>query len=347
MAAEAIGYKQSALATIKEVAKRAGVSIGTVSHVLGGRVAVSTELRQRVEQAMTAMDYHPNHAAQMLKRQKTQLLGMILSDITNPFYPLLVRGAESAAAEQGYMLTIFNTDDRVDREKAACASLRRRVDGLLIVPSLEQSDYSHLQELRGQGVQVVCVDREPVGVDLDAVVSDNVAGAAMCVRHLTSLGHRHIAAVMGRQEFYTARERLKGYQLALSEAGIAYDPSLLCEGDFRRNQAREQTLALLQRRKDITAIFAANGMTGLGAFEALHQLGLKCPEDISLVLLDDIQGADVFHPRLTVAVQPAYAMGYQAMKLLLRRVCGVADNLAMERIFLMPEMIIRDSTRKL
>jgi LacI family transcriptional regulator len=335
------------LATIKEVAKRAGVSIGTVSHVLGGRIAVSQELRQRVEQAMTALDYHPNHAAQMLKRQKTQLLGMILSDITNPFYPLLVRGAEAAAAEQGYMLTIFNTDDRADREKATCASLRRRVDGVLIVPSLEQSDSSHLQDLRSQGVQIVCVDREPLGVDLDAVVSDNVAGAAMCVRHLTSLGHRHIAAVMGRQEFYTARERLKGYQFALSEAGIAYDPGLLCEGDFRRAQARQQTIELLQRRKDVTAIFAANGMAGLGAFEALHQLGLKCPEDISLVLLDDVQGGDVFHPRLTVVVQPAYAMGYQAMQLLLRRISGDPENRSIQRIFLMPELLIRDSTRKL
>lgn len=331
------------MATIKEVAKHAGVSIGTVSHVLGGRVGVSPKLRQRVEQAMAAMDYHPNHAAQTLKRQSTQLLGMVVSDITNPFFPLLVRGAEAAAAENGYLLTMFNTDDRLDRERSVFGLLRRRVDGVLVVLSPEDNDYSHLIDLHSHGTPVVCVDREPNHPGLDAVVSDNAAGAALGVRHLIGLGHRRIAAVMGGQNFYTARERLKGYRLALSEAGIAYDHSLLCEGDFRRHQARQQVCALLKEQTGITAIFAANGMTGLGTFEALQELGLRCPEDISLVLFDDVQGGDVFRPRLTVAVQPAYAMGYQAMQLLLRRI-RKEPPAGPERIFLMPEMQIRDST---
>jgi LacI family transcriptional regulator len=213
------------MATIKEVAKRARVSVGTVSNVIGGVVSVRPKLRDRVVKAMEELDYHPDHNARSLKTGQTQMLGMVISDITNPFFPQLVRGAEDVALENGYLLVTFNTDDRLEREKQVLSMLRaRRIDGLLLVMAPNGGDVQHLENALANDIPIVCLDRIPRGISVDSVTVDNIKGAEMCVRHLLQLGHTRIAMVTGSSELQTARERLKGYENALQEKGIKIDP---------------------------------------------------------------------------------------------------------------------------
>ena len=229
---------RQAIATIKEVAAHAKVSVGTVSNVLSGEPSVGAELRQRVEASIRALDYHPNHIARSLKSRQTQTLGMVISDITNPFFPLVVRGAEDAASKNGYFLITFNTDDRIDRERQVLSLLRsRRVDGILLVVAPNPGDASHIKAVVDEGIPVVCLDRIPnTPKSLDSVSVDNAKGAQMCVHHLIMRGHTRIAVITGSLALWNARERLAGYETALAEAGIEVDRSLIAEGDFERRQ---------------------------------------------------------------------------------------------------------------
>src|SRR5579885_2687884 len=172
---------------MKEVAKKARVSVGTVSNVLSETVPVSKRLRERVLEAVKQLDYHPNQVARSLKIRQTKMIGMVLSDITNPVAPQLIRGAENVAWREKYMLITFNSDDRVEREQQILAALRgRQVDGILI--SAAGSSHSHIAAIHESGIPVVCFSREPPGLSMDCVVADNFGGARDCVRHLISLG---------------------------------------------------------------------------------------------------------------------------------------------------------------
>lgn len=331
--------------TIKEVARRAKVSVGTVSNVLAATSSVSPELRARVERVIRDLNYHPNHIARSLKSKRTNTLGMVISDIANPFFPLVVRGAENAALSRGYLLTVFNTDDQVERERQVFALLRaRRVDGVLTVVAPSAGPARHLQEIIQAGVPLVCLDRMPAGVRVDSVLVDNIKGSAMCVRHLLSMGHRRIGFIAGSEMLQTARDRVKGYRLALREAGIEYDASLLREGDFRLESGYRMAKDLCLSRSRPTALFAANGMMGIGALKAISEMTLRCPEDVALAVFDDVPGADTFRPRLTVVSQPAYEVGFKATELLIRRIAGEVDTDEPLSIVLEPELKVREST---
>lgn len=331
--------------TIKEVARRAKVSVGTVSNVLGGMASVSPELRARVERAIKDLNYHPNHVARSLKSKRTNTLGMVISDIVNPFFPLVVRGAEDAAVRRGYLLTVFNTDDQVERERQVFALLRaRRVDGVLTVVAPSPGPASHLQEIVEAGVPLVCLDRTPVGVRVDSVLVDNVKGSAMCVRHLLVMGHRRIGLISGPPMLQTARDRVKGYRVALGEAGIGYDASLVREGDFRLESGYRLAKDLCLSHPRPTALFVANGMMGIGALQAINEVALRCPEDVALAVFDDVPGADTFRPRLTVVSQPAHEVGFKATELLIRRITGEVGSEEPVSIVLDPELKIREST---
>jgi LacI family transcriptional regulator len=333
------------MATIKEVAARARVSVGTVSNVLSGVAPVSPKLRERVEDAIRRLDYHPNHAARSLKSRHTRTLGMMVSDITNPFFPLLVRGAEDAAMRQGYSLTVLNTDDRLDRERQAVSFFRmRRADGLLAVVSSESGGGAHLREAMRSGMRLVCVDRVPPHFAADAVVVNNRKGSLICLRHLISRGHRRIGVITGPRTLETAVERLAGYRQALEEAGLPYDAGLVREGDFRLESGYRLAKDLCLAHPRPTAIFAGNGMMGLGVVKALDELHLDCPSDVALAVFDDVPAAEILRPHLTVVSQPAYQMGTQAVELLLRRISGEAGSSRPVRIELEPELIIREST---
>ncbi len=329
--------------TIVEVAKRAGVSIATVSNVIRGTKRVSPALQQRVEAAIRELDYYPNEIARSLKVKQTRMLGIVVPDITNPFFPEIVRGAEDIAFERGYFLVTANTDEQIGRERRIVGALRSyRADGILLA-STPGNDVTHIQQVIAAGLPVVCLDRPVSGVQADAVLLDNVRGSRECVRHLIQMGHRRIALITGQLKAQIARERLKGYEEALREADIEVDPALVMEGDFREESGYRLTRQLLQKRLPATAIFTSNGVMTLGALKAFEEQGIKCPEDIALATFDDLAVDHSFHPRLTAVVQPSYEMGARAATILIDRIEGKSNGrLALVRI--VPTLIIREST---
>ena len=335
------------MATIKEVAKRAKVSVGTVSHVLTGAAIVGPERRERILAAMRDLKYHPNDIARSLKLSRSHMLGMVVSDITNPFFSQLVRGAEDAALNRNYLLLTFNTDERIEREMYVLTVLRkRRVDGVLLVVAPSHTKPFHVEEFISIGTPVVCLDRLPRGVRVDSVTVDNVGAARDCVSHLLDQGHKHIAILTGSLLLQNARARLQGYKEALTRRHLPIDTHLICEGDFRMDTGYQLTLGLLSRPERPTALFASNGLMAIGAMKAMTQLGLRCPQDVALASFDDIALAEVLQPPLTAVVQPAYDIGYQGAALLMERIeSGQKRGRARPaRIRLATELRVRGST---
>ena len=333
------------MVTIREVARQARVSVGTVSNVLAGSASVRPELRRRVEEVMRALDYHPNQIARSLKTRQTKTLGLVISDITNPFFPQVVRGAEDAATLHGYLLITLNTDDSAERERRALAMLRaQKVDGLLLTVASGREDLTHVAQFRDAGLPIVCIDRSVPGIDLDLVCSDNAHGARMCMQHLLSRGHRRIGFLGGSPGLQTAQQRLEGYEQTLREAGLPRDPKLVRVGDFRLDSGYRLSKQMLLEADPPTALFASNAMMGFGALKAIHELGLRCPEDVALAVFDEVPFGDVIQPRLTVVAQPAYEMGRVGTELLIARLEGREKSAGAVHLTLTPELLVRQST---
>ena len=332
------------MATIVEVAKRARVSVGTVSNVIRGNAQVGRQLREKVESAIRDLDYHPNEIARSLKVNQTYMLGMVVPDITNPFFPEIIRGAEDKAFERRYLMVTANTDEQIERERRIISALRsRRVDGILLACA-PGADNHHIRGVIDAGISLVCLDRMPVGMKVDAVLLDNVRGAQECVRHLLRVGYRDIAIITGPLELEIAKERLRGYERALREAGIKISRDLIMEGDFREDSGYRKAKELLVRRHRPSAIFVCNGVMTLGVLQAFEELGIHCPEEIALATFDDLAGDRSFYPRLTVVAQPGYAIGARGATLLMERIEGRATSKPTV-IRLPPTLIIRESTR--
>jgi LacI family transcriptional regulator len=331
------------MATIKEVARRARVSVGTVSNVLSGAVPVSERLKQRVERVIRELDYHPNHVARSLKIRQTMMLGMVVSDLTNSFFPLVVRGAEDAAWAHNYMLITLNSDDRPERELQALSALRtRRVDGLLLVAAATDGDLSHIKGMINAGIPVVCIDRAIATLPVDCVSVDNVAGVRMGVEHLLELGHRRIGILTGPLTVQLTRDRLEGYRQALAAAGIAMDESLVRTGpNFRAESGYAESLVLLREQRP-TAVFSTNAMLGLGLLRAINELNMKCPEEVSIVTFDDPVFAQSVRPELTCVAQPAYDIGFRGARMLIERLMDPARTCT--HVLLDTELRTRQST---
>ncbi len=331
------------MTTIVEVAKRARVSIATVSNVIRGTRRVSPVLQERVRAAIRDLDYYPNEIARSLKVKQTRMLGMVLPDITNPFFPEMIRGAEDTAFERGYFLVTANTDEQIGRERRIVSALRSyRVDGILLA-SAQGKDASHIRSTIDAGVSLVCLDRAASGIKTDAVLLDNVQGARECVRHLIQVGHRRIAIITGSLKLQTGRERLRGYEDALREAKIEVDRELIFEGDFRDESGYRLGKDLLRMRVKPSAMFVCNGVMTLGVLKAFDEMGVKCPGEIALATFDDLAIDRSFHPHLTAVVQPSYEMGARAATILMDRIEGrLTREFFVVRI--VPTLVIREST---
>lgn len=331
------------MATIIEVANRARVSIGTVSNVLRGTARVSAALRERVEAAIRELDYHPNEIARSLKVNQTYMLGMVLPDITNPFFPDIIRGAEDQAFLRGYLLVTANTDEQEERERRVIGMLRsRRVDGMLLACA-PGNDTTHIRGAIESGIPIVCFDRSVPGIKVDCVLLDNVRGAEQCVRYLIRVGYRNLAIITGSLTLQTARERLRGYEIALKESGIPVSRELILEGDFRRESGYRLAKEILLRRTRPSAIFVCNGVMTLGVLEAFEEMNVQCPQDVALATFDDLVIDRSFHPRLTVVAQPGYEMGAQGATLLMDRIEGKLTKKPFV-IRIPPTFIVREST---
>jgi LacI family transcriptional regulator len=312
------------MATIKEVAERAGVSIGSVSHVITGSVPVSKRLRAKVQAAILELDYYPNHIARSLKTSKTRTLGILVPDLTVPFFPRVIRGAEARAVQGNYSLIAVNSDDNSVREKELLALLRsQRVEGILLVVAAGTTSIAQASAMKESGVCLVCLDRIPEGLDIDSVSVDNLGAADMGVSHLIAMGYRSIAIVTGSLSLRNEQERLQGYQKALRRAGFKLQDKLIWEGNFRPEDVAAICRARLSgSRERVNAIFSTNGPTGLGVLRALRDCHLKTPWDVGFVTFDELTVDDLFTPSVTTVVQPAYHIGLRAAEILIKRIEG-------------------------
>ena len=310
------------MSTIKEVADLAGVSIGTVSHVLTGSLPVSPRLRTKVEAAIRELDYHPNHVARSLKTSKTRTLGIIVPDMTIPFFPRIIRGAESAARQGNYSLVAVNSDESARREKELLSLLRsQRVEGILLVPGATSDRLDQISRVMDSGIPIVCVDRLPGNLAIDSVAVENAAAAQMGVSHLIEMGHRRIGIVTGPLALRNEEERLQGYQDALRKAGLAVAQELIWEANFHPEQVAlicSERLASSSPRP--SALFATNAPAGLGVLRALRDCGLETPRDIGLVTFDELTVHELFSPAVTTVIQPAHEIGVRAAEILLKRI---------------------------
>ena len=346
--AETNGTGADRMATIVEVARRADVSIATVSNVIRGTRKVSPKLTERVQIAIRELNYSPNEIARSLKVRQTRMLAMVLPDITNPFFPEIIRGAEDTAFERGYFLMTANTDEQIGRERRIVAALRSyRVDGVLLA-SASGTDTTHLKSTIDAGVALVCLDRTVPGVKTDAVLLDNVRGARECVRHMIQKGHRRIAIITGPLDVQTGRERLRGYEEALREADIPAEKGRILEGDFRHDSGYRlgKQIVSPENRDHAarpTAIFVCNGVMTLGVLKAFEELNIRCPQDIALATFDDLAVDSPFHPHLTTVVQPSYEMGARAAGILIDRIEGRITR-EPTTVRVAPTLIIREST---
>jgi len=328
-------------ATIRDVARRAGVSVATVSRVVNHSAhKVSEETRRRVLEAIEELGYQPNDVARGLKKRTSHTIGLIVPDISNPFYPAIARGIEDVANAHGYAVVLCNTYEDLAKEREYLSLLRRRwADGLIF--ATVGVNTKHLRWLRGHRVPVVLVARDVEGVEIDAVLVDNFRGAYLAVRHLIGLGHQRIGFIGGPRSLHVSRERHRGYLHAIADAGIDPDPELHVEGNFRAEGGEEAMRQLLHLQPPLSAVFAANDLMAIGAMNAIKRAGFRIPEDIAVVGFDDITFASLVEPPLTTVAQPKYRMGTIAMTLLLERMEGKEDG--PRKIVLDPELVVRDS----
>lgn len=329
------------MATMKDVAKRAGVSVATVSAALSGRAFVSPELKARVAAAVAELGYAPNAMASGLKRGTSALVGLIVPDITNPFFTELVHCIQRRAAQAGFTVMLGVSDDEPAREAELVRLMRsHRVAGSIVLPCGSEEDCRKLPGLAA-GMPLVAGDNAPPGLPFDTVVLDNRHAAGLATRHLLALGHKAVATVSGPSHRFVTRERMLGFEQALADHGLSLRPAHVQRGDFRVEEARAAGLALLRSTPRPTAIFVANNLMLIGVMQAVAEAGLAVPRDVSIAAIDDFPWAPAFMPALTTVRQPIDAMAEAAMAQLSERIAGAEGE--PRRITLQPELILRQS----
>jgi|RhiMetdeSRZDD1v2_1073273.scaffolds.fasta_scaffold05909_7 LacI family transcriptional regulator len=306
--------------TINDVARVSGVSSMTVSRVINGSARVRPDTQRRVEQAIADLGYVPSRLARGLTGQKTGTLALIVPDVANPFFTLIVRGAEDVARRGDYRVILCDTraDLAIEREVVE-EMIAHRVEGVVFAPVSDRSQ-NHLRRLSRFGVPFVLVDRTLPHTDCDVVVGDNLFGARRLVEHLISLGHRRIGFVVESDDVSTARDRHQGYLEALEAAGIPLDPALIARATPDAAGGFAGMRRLLELDDHPSAVFTVNNLVALGAIEAVRAEGLDVPDDVALVCFDDIEYASRMYPFLTVMAQPAETLGTLATQLLLDRI---------------------------
>jgi LacI family transcriptional regulator len=314
----------------------------TVSRVINDNAGVKPDKRLRVEEAIAELGYVPSRLARGLTRQRTGTLAVIVPDVANPFYTLIVRGAEDVARRAGYRVILCDTgSDIVAEQEVIEEMIAHRVEGIIIAPVNDRSR-DHLRRLAKFGVPFVLVDRTVPGIDADAVLGDSEDGARQLVEHLIAHGHRRIGMIVESGDVSTARERRRGYEAALSSAGILLDPSLLAHAAVDPTGGVDGMEQLLALDDPPTAVFTVNNLVAVGAIEAVRAAGLEVPDDIALVCFDDIELASRLYPFLTVMEQPAETFGTLSTQLLLERIEGRGTERT--RLVVLPaEFLIRRS----
>ncbi|MDQ6669350.1 MAG: LacI family transcriptional regulator [Chloroflexota bacterium] len=332
------------MTTVRDVAQRAAVSTSTVSHVLNRTRFVSEEVQARVLAAMRELDYEPNAAARMLTLKRSNAIGLIVSDIRNPFFASVARGVEDVAQEHGYTVVLCNSDEDVTKETACLKALRtRQVDGVLLASAGVADAY--VTRLVHAGFPIVLVDRELPDLGISAVLLDNEGGAHSAVTHLIAHGHTRIGMISGRPSISTTTERVAGYQRALLDGGVFVDPRLVVSGESTSEGGAQAADVLLDLQPRPTAIFSGNNLMSIGAVQAIVSRGLYVPDDVAMVGFDDFPfpWSDAFRPHLTTVAQPTYQLGRRAAQVLVDRLRGPRSH-PVERVVLEGKLLIRESS---
>ncbi|MEH0422384.1 LacI family DNA-binding transcriptional regulator [Streptomyces sp. B21-083] len=311
------------MATMTDVARHAGVSVATVSHVLNETRVVRPATRQAVLDAIEVLGYTPNTLARSLVTARTRSIGLAVSAISNPYFTEILQGVESGALEHGYSLLLADPHDDPEHERKVVQLLHeRRVDGMIVAPSADPG--ALVAYLTRHDVPTVFLDRvldtaSDSAPRFDQVCAENAEPMARLMAHLTALGHRRIGLVAGRAGLSTTAERITGYRIGLASAGLPHDERLVAHGDSESQGAERATAALLSLAAPPTALVTANNAMTIGALRALRERGLTVPGDLALCCFDDFAWADLFTPGLTAIAQPGKSIGTEAVRLLLDR----------------------------
>lgn len=329
--------------TIRDVARRAGVSIATVSHVINGTHYVGPELQQRVLGAIEALNYRPNRLARALSRRAVPLLAVVVPDISNPFWSCVARAVQDITDQHGYSVIVCSTDGLLQREVRFLQSLSGWISGLILHPY--HVTYRDVSPYMGEGVAVVIVGDFLVAEDRpsnwDHVRGDNEGGARAAVEHLIGLGHRRIAFIQGPASTPSSTRRLAGYRSAHEQVGLPVDEDLLVPGDYTREAGRAGIARLLDMAEPPSAVYCANDLAALGALEAAQQRGCRVPGDLSVVGFDDIDEAARSSPPLTTIRQLPQRLGTVAAETLIERLNGREEPKDVQLEF---TLIVREST---
>jgi LacI family transcriptional regulator len=310
--------------TMRDVARLAGVSVATVSAVINSSATVSEARSKRVRDAMEALDYYPDQVARSLKVGRTNVVGMVVPDITNNFFPQLIRGAEDAARQLGYSVILCDSNEDPEEERRHLDTLfSRRVDGVLIACSDPSAGYEHLMRRR---FPIVFVDRIPRGVVHCGVATDNEEAGARATNHLIDLGHERIAFITGKLGLSPHYGRLEGFRKAMQARGLPIHDEYLREGDLEIATGRRLGIELLSLNPRPTAIISTNNRMLLGLAGAFAELGIRCPEGISVVGFDDSAWTEHFNPGMTVMAQQAFEMGKAAFSMLISKTSTTDDT---------------------
>jgi LacI family transcriptional regulator len=329
------------MATIKDVAERAGVSVTTVSHVLNETRHVSPKLVARVRDAVESLRYQPNSVARSLRSKETRILGFIVPDNSNPYFAEVARSIEDASFDRGYNLILCNSDEDPEKERAYIdVLLERQVDGIVFVASGGQP--GHLQAILERNIPLVVMDREFENGPWDSIAVDNRDGGYQATSHLLKLGHRRIGCISGPPKLMPSKERIEGYYDALRDARIRVNTDLMCAGNFHADGGYAAMGALLDRADPPTAVFVCNDVMAVGALRAIAERQLYAPSDISVVGFDNIGLANYVQPSLTTIAQPYEEIAQLATDVLIRRMKG--DTSEPKKYRLKTTLIVRKSS---
>lgn len=341
------------MATIKDVADKAGVSITTVSHVINQTRYVSEELTQKVTQAMADLNYQQNILASSLRSGRSKTIGLIIPDISNLFFAEISRKIEDKGFEYGYSVILCNTDDNISKEIKYIDVLQtKQVDGIIFISA--GGSESILTNPLESDIPVVVADRDSVGFFSDVVLIENRKGGYDATNYLISLNHRKIACISGPSLITPSAQRVEGYKTALQDAGIPFEPSFLQMGDFRFESGNKAMREILKSPDLPTAVFVCNDMMAIGAMRAIKDFGLHIPDDISIVGFDNIPLSNIIFPALTTIAQPMQKMANLILELLVEKI-KIKENRKRhkeiepeyQRIVLYTELIVRDSCKKI
>lgn len=326
--------------TIKDIAKKADVSVTTVSRVLNNKPDVGDDTRAKILKIIDELNYNPNSVARGLVMQKTHTIGLIIPDISNPFFPQVARAVEDKAQKLGYSVIFFNTDNNLEREKKAVELFQsKQVDGLIV--SLSLGNESVLKTLKAADYPVVQIDRSVSDRLYPLVSIDNQSSAYQLVEYLIKKGHRKIAHISGDLNTTTAQTRLKGYKKALKDNKLVLNDDYIISGDYSQQSGLKAMGKLLDLAERPTAVFAANDLSAAGAYKAIFAAGLKIPQDIAVAGHDDIDIASLLRPELTTMKQPKYDLGEKALTVLMEMIEN--NKFDLKDQILETNLIIRES----